>query len=92
MKLYNYMEDVVIRMIDLTIEKYPNICKCKKCKLDMAAIALNNLPPRYIVTEKGKLFTKVNGMEVQFDVDVLKEVTKAIEKVSKKPKHDSDIW
>lgn len=92
MKLHNYMEDVVIRMIDLAIEKYPEVCKCRKCRLDIAAIALNNLPPKYIVTERGELFTKVDGMEVQFDVDVLKEVTKAIEIVSKKPKHDSDIW
>lgn len=92
MKLYNYMEGVVIRAIESTIEKYPEVCKCQKCKLDIAAIALNNLPPRYIVTEKGELFTKVDGMDIQFDVDILKEVTKAIEVVSKKPRHDNKIW
>ncbi|WP_427339181.1 late competence development ComFB family protein [Caloranaerobacter sp. DY30410] len=92
MKLFNYMEDVVIKTIDLAIEKYPQVCKCEKCKLDIAAIALNNLPSRYIVTKKGEVFAKVDGMQVQFDVDVLKEVTKAIEIVSKRPKHDNDIW
>lgn len=88
MELYNYMEETVLRYIDQVLEKYNNICKCEKCILDMAAIALNNLPPEYTVTDKGKLFTKVKEMEAQHGVNIIREVTKAVEIVSKNPKHE----
>ncbi len=34
MRLYNYMEDVVIKAVDLAIEKCPQVCKCEKCRLE----------------------------------------------------------
>ncbi|MFV9511444.1 late competence development ComFB family protein [Tepidibacillus sp. LV47] len=89
MKLYNYMEELVYRYIDEVLKKYKNVCKCEKCRLDMTAYALNNLPPQYTVTEKGKLFTKVKEMESQYGVDIIREVTKAIEVVSKEPRHQT---
>ncbi|SDY48041.1 competence protein ComFB [Proteiniborus ethanoligenes] len=89
MELYNYMEEVVYRYVDEVLKKFDNeVCKCEKCRLDIIALALNNLPPRYTVTEKGKLFTKVKEMESQYGVDIIREITKAIEVVSKKPRHD----
>jgi len=90
MELHNYMEDAVKKSLDKMIVKYTDICKCDKCKLDISAIALNNLPPRYIVTEQGKLFTKVEEMEPQYEVDVTRELAKAIQIVSKSPHHDSE--
>ncbi len=88
MELHNYMENAVKRCLNKMIVKYDNICKCDKCKLDMSALALNNLPPKYIVTEKGELFTKVTEMDPQYDVDVTRELTKAIQIVSGSPRHD----
>jgi len=82
------MEDIVLRNIERVLGEYNNICKCDKCKLDIAAIALNKLPSYYTVTEKGKLFTKVKEMDIQNEVDVVKEITRAIELVSEKPHHD----
>ncbi|WP_352168769.1 late competence development ComFB family protein [Proteiniborus sp. MB09-C3] len=89
MELHNYMEDVVYRTIEKILEKDNNTCKCMKCKLDIAALALNNLPPQYTVTEKGILFTKVKEMEKQYEVDVIREIIKAIAVVSSKPHHES---
>ena len=77
MKLHNLMEDEVIRIIDEFLKDREDICTCDKCKLDIAAIALNNLKPKYVVTEKGSLFAKVDILDYQFDVDLIKEVTKA---------------
>lgn len=88
MELHNYMENIVLRNMERVLAEYQDICKCDKCKLDIAAIALNRLQPHYTVTEKGKLFTKVKEMEIQNEVDVIKEITRAIELVSKKPYHD----
>lgn len=64
-----------------------DICTCEKCKLDIVAISLNNLPPQYVVTEKGELYKRVNNMNIQFEIDITREVIKSIEKVNKKPRH-----
>lgn len=86
-KLKNYMEDVVAHKTD-EILKIMNICKCEKCRYDIMAIALNDLPPRYVVTDKGELFTKVRELEQQFEVDVETAVIKAAVFVGKSPRHD----
>lgn len=82
----NYMEDVVRRSVD-NIVKSMDICKCEKCMADIIAISLNNLPPKYIVTEIGELYTKVNELKQQFAIDVQTAITKAAMIVGKNPKH-----
>lgn len=86
-KLKNYMEDVVIHKTDELL-KILNICKCEKCRLDIIAIALNELPPKYVVTNMGELFSKVRELEQQFEVDIEAAIVKAAIFVSKSPKHD----
>ncbi|MFZ5353571.1 MAG: late competence development ComFB family protein [Bacillota bacterium] len=85
-KLKNYMEDIVMHKID-SLLKLMNICDCEKCRLDIMAIALNDLPAKYVVTEKGELFTKIRELENQFEVDVETAIIKAAVFVSKNPKH-----
>ena len=38
-------------------ERYPNICSCPRCINDIAAIALNYLPPHYYVDSEEKMET-----------------------------------
>lgn len=86
-KLKNYMENIVSSTTD-DILKLLNICKCDKCRLDIIALALNELPPKYIVTEKGELYSKLNELENQFGIDVQAAIIKAALQVGKNPKHD----
>lgn len=86
-KLKNYMEDVVASTAD-NILNLMNICKCEKCKTDIMAIALNDLPSKYVVTEIGELYTKVNELEQQFGIDVQTAIIKAALIVGKNPKHE----
>lgn len=88
MKLHNLMEDEVIRIINELLKDREDMCTCDKCKLDIAAITLNNLKPKYVVTEKGGLFAKVETLNYQFDVDLIKEVTKAAKIVGDEPQHE----
>ena len=88
MKLHNLMEDEVIYIINELLKNREDICTCDKCKLDIAAITLNNLKPKYVVTEKGGLFAKVETLNYQFDVDLIKEVTKAAKIVGDEPQHE----
>ncbi|WML37305.1 late competence development ComFB family protein [Clostridium sp. OS1-26] len=85
--LKNYMEVVVDHLIPDILKRYNNICKCELCVEDIKAVALNNLKPMYIVTEKGNIYAKVNELKSQFMTDAITELVRAIEIVSKKPRH-----
>jgi len=83
----NYMEDCVRNLLPTVIAKM-NICKCEQCQTDILACALNNLPPRYIATKKGHLFSKLEAMHTQFDADIITALSNGIAKVSANPFHD----
>lgn len=84
----NYMEDLVEEMLPVVLEEYKDICKCEKCTNDMKAIALNNLKPLYFSTEEGNLYLKTKKLNTQFRADVIRQLTKAVQIVSKNPSHD----
>lgn len=88
MELHNNMEDLVFRYVETSMNRMESICKCGKCKKDVAAIALNNLPSKYIVTDKGDMYTRLKEMESQYIADVVREVTKAITIVNNNPMHE----
>lgn len=85
----NTMEELVFRHIDkaFQIEK-DDMCQCEKCRMDVAAISLNNLPTKYVATHKGEVYTRIQEMETQYLVDVFREVAKAMKIVKDHPSHD----
>jgi competence protein ComFB len=85
--LANYMEMAVEHYFPNVKKSFPDICDCEHCTLDIKAIALNNLKPHYVVTESGRLWTKIEEMKPQFEVDVMKALIDAIAKVSVNPRH-----
>jgi competence protein ComFB len=62
-------------------ERYQNVCNCPQCINDIAAIALNYLPPHYYVNAK---FEKEIGSPW---VMVETAVVEAIDRVSDNPNH-----
>lgn len=86
-QIKNYMEVIVFNLMSEVLPDI-NVCKCDKCRLDIAAIALDDLPPKYIVTEKGELYTKIDALQQQFEVDVISAITKAAVLVKRNPRHD----
>lgn len=84
--LKNYMEEVALNLMEGVLDDI-NVCKCELCKMDIAALALNDLPPKYIATEKGELYSKVNSLRNQFEVDVIAAITKAAVLVKRAPRH-----
>ncbi|MFH1063323.1 MAG: late competence development ComFB family protein [Candidatus Omnitrophota bacterium] len=86
MELKNYMEIVVEDAVDKELAGInEDWAKSHKCKLDIMALVLNRLPARYLVTDKGRIMTKITETEVQFQADILREVIKAIKLVKKNP-------
>jgi competence protein ComFB len=81
------MEDVVQDELEILLSERDDICKCQKCKYDIMVMALNRLPTKYVITNRGRLYTKLSEQEAQFKADVVKELTMAITKVSRNPQH-----
>jgi len=88
MQLRNHMELVVDQMMPSMLNKYPDICTCEKCKADIKAFALNQLPPKYFVTEQGELYSKAAELTIQFEVDVTRALIQAMEKIGSSPRHE----
>lgn len=87
MDLLNYTSVWVWEVLDKVLEEKPDVCKCERCRHDMAAMALNRLKPNYVVSEHGRVYAKTKMLSLQVRVDVLTEVTKAVDHVSKNPHH-----
>jgi len=82
----NYMEICVLDLLEPVLDNL-NACKCENCQLDILAIALNSLPTKYVVTKRGELYTKINILQHQFDVDIVSAIAKATVIVSRNPRH-----
>ncbi|NMA66121.1 MAG: late competence development ComFB family protein [Clostridiaceae bacterium] len=87
MQLKNYMEEVVKYAVEEILHDI-NVCQCERCKLDIIAKSLNDLPPKYVITPKGEVYSKINKLRNQFEVDVIAAVTKAAILVKRNPSHD----
>ena len=88
-ELKNYMEDCVQASMEQVLPGL-NICMCERCRCDIAALALNELPPKYVVTRKGQLYTKLNIFEQQFNIDITTAIIKGAKLVGQNPRHEPD--
>ena len=87
MALVNMMESFVDEALEKMLAS-ESCCKCARCKEDMKAIALNALPAKYVSTQNGVLFSKLNSTIRQNSVDISIAVANAIGWVSSRPSHD----
>ena len=78
---HNIMEDVVEEQYN-AIKDRLDACSCEQCHSDIVALALNNLPPRYIST-----ISKVASAKVQFQADVQAALIRAAQIVKQSPRH-----
>jgi len=84
MALINLMEETVLKKID---QLWPETeyCKCERCRMDIAAYALNRLPPQYVQSLKGKVLYRFESNTIQKDIEVTVAVSQGIEVVGKAP-------
>jgi len=86
-RLHNHTEDIVLEMIKelLNNDKYDEICKCEQCLIEMVTYSLNRIPAKYISSHAGSVYTKLEELEQQYQVNVVKIITKAINTVMNNP-------
>lgn len=86
--LVNKMESSVRKEVERFFAgEGKNMCSCGQCKLDIIALALNSLPPKYVVTNIGDAVTNVNLGSNQWKADITIAVSRAAELVTKHPRH-----
>jgi competence protein ComFB len=91
MPVKNCMEAFVYEAIENMLDSYPGICTCEQCQKDIAAYALNHLPPKYIRTNIGDIYTRLDLYDKSQYTQIMRAVAQAIEVVSKNPHHQPGI-
>lgn len=82
----NVMEDLVREKLDEVIDTL-DCCKCEQCRMDILSYALNRLSPKYVNTDIGRAFAKLDTLSFQFEVDLMTALYEAAEKVKSQPRH-----
>ena len=63
-------------------------CTCEQCLTDIAALALNRLPVKYVSTHKGELFSRTSTLRLQNQADIIVALTASAKTVHENPRHD----
>lgn len=81
--LHNHAEDLVFEQIEKSLEDYgaPEEAYTQEAVLDIAALALNQIPPLYRVTLLGRLYE--TEFKEKYGDQIEKAVARAIRKVLK---------
>ncbi len=81
------MQWLVQQELEQVLKHYPEVCRCDRCMLDIQAIALNSLSPHYVVSGQGELLAKAEHMSLQRQIDIQSALSKAIQIVHERPRH-----
>ena len=85
----NVMEEVITVFVNILMSgpEYQTFCHCSKCKLDVIALSLNNIPPQYVTNEERRhdVLERYNQPEMRTWIN--KRIIQAMHVVNKFPKH-----
>ena len=84
--LRNYTEEAVKIYMDMWFEQ-ADVCHCDICRMDVMAIMLNNLKPKYVVTDTGALYAQLDDFDPQYKIDFMTIMSQASLVVKKSPRH-----
>lgn len=87
--LKNLMETIVIQKFDSFAHQYEN-CKCQRCREDILALTLNQLKPKYVMTDEGELYAKLTLLSQEEDYNLTMVIAKAIKMVNDNPRHSKE--
>lgn len=86
-KLFNALETIVEQTLQTQLHALHLSCTCKRCQMDLMALALNQLPAKYVVKDVGVPFIKAQYMNDQYQANVLKALAEAAAIVSNNCHH-----
>ncbi len=80
------MEYIVKLRLDDYIKDF-DVCKCTRCRADIIALALTNLPAKFVVTDSDRVSPILNFYENKYLGQVAVELTKACMRIAEVPHH-----
>ncbi|MBO4914593.1 MAG: late competence development ComFB family protein [Oscillospiraceae bacterium] len=83
---YNVMQALVEDKTDKYIRMF-GLCSCPRCRIDVIALALSNLPAKYVVAKPHELIPRLSIYEQKFSAAVVTQVMSACRKVLERPHH-----
>ena len=86
MILFNSMEEIILEKTKEITSKM-DICHCEKCYYDVCALVLNQTPPKYVTSVKGKLMAKLPSLSNKKELELTILITKIAKMVAEKPMH-----
>ena len=66
------------------------LCTCHHCQVDVKALALNNLKPKYVVIRKKDAIPRLTVYEGRYSADIYAQLTHACRAVMEHPHHSPD--
>lgn len=90
LKMKNYTKVLVADAIQKVWNETEDICKCKRCYYYTMALSLNHLPAKYVVTQSGEAYAKIDSLITQKIVDVMTAVVKASAVVNGNYSHSAE--
>ncbi len=87
MDVKNNMESFVKDHLDEVLRKFPECCQCEQCRRDIVVLALNHLPPRYVNSDMGDIYTRLDAYDSQEGAMIIQEIAKAVKVVAQNPRH-----
>ena len=88
-------EFTCINVMQVLVEEYAakyikmfGVCDCDRCVADIKALALNNLPPKYVIIDRADIIPKLTFYEGKFNSDITAQVLQACKTVMGRPHHN----
>ena len=82
----NVYEQIVKNNVVEYLERF-GVCTCSRCIADATALALTNLPSKYMITDYDNTAPLLSFFEHQFQTLIITELTKACLTVHNNPRH-----
>ncbi|MBR5261940.1 MAG: late competence development ComFB family protein [Oscillospiraceae bacterium] len=80
----NIMEEIVLANLDKVISE-TGCCNCEMCRSDVITYTLNRLPPKYVTTRKGELFSLLEAQFFQNAADIIFAMSKSAKQIKENP-------
>lgn len=87
-KLINQWEPIVYELLHEYMKSDEVECSCERCQVDIMALVLNKMPPRYTVSLRGEILTSIESCSAAKKAQILIEIINAAKVVGASPSHN----
>lgn len=84
---FNITQALVEAKVDKYIKLF-GLCDCPRCRIDVIALALTNLPPKYVVAREHEMVPLLSVYEGKYNAAIVSQVMNACKMVMESPRHD----